>query len=246
MIGAGVYYIDKDDGELTADWVKNSFKVWSKTSTGMPRGRRKEGADADPEDDYHGHFNAEKFEKWFRDICKEVKDTYGPAIIIMDTASYHRRRTDNVPKSTAKKPDLFDWLQRKRLIPRRAVAAKYSKGELWALVKENKSKFMKYATCDIARRYGHFVKFTPQYTPELQPIERVWGVIKNNIAASPCKTMAELMPRLRAVAEAKVTEAVWLGSLRKAQLKQKKFAAQPLEAEFSDAPEENEAGVATP
>ena len=81
---------------------------------------------------------------------------------------------------------------------------------------------------------------------ELQPIERVWGVIKNNIAASPCKTMAELMPRLRAVAEAKVTEAVWLGSLRKAQLKQKKFAAQPLEAEFSDAPEENEAGVATP
>ncbi|GLD97500.1 hypothetical protein PINS_up006190 [Pythium insidiosum] len=43
-----------------------------------------------------------------------------------------------------------------------------------------------------AQRYGHKVLYTPPYHPELQPINLMWGAIKNRIAQDPALTMEEL------------------------------------------------------
>ncbi|KAG1449094.1 hypothetical protein G6F56_008751 [Rhizopus delemar] len=42
-----------------------------------------------------------------------------------------------------------------------------------------------FACYDIATRYGHRILFTPSYHPEVQPIEKVWAMIKNPIAYNP-------------------------------------------------------------
>eukprot|EP00957_Ditylum_brightwellii_P008993 679949-Ditylum_brightwellii.AAC.1 len=44
-------------------------------------------------------------------------------------------------------------------------------------VKEHRGK-PKYAMRKIAAKFGHEVLFTPPYHPELQPIKKIWAVIK--------------------------------------------------------------------
>jgi len=43
-----------------------------------------------PDNDYHGNFNAELFEKWFKRLCISLKKNYGSCIIHLDGAAYHR------------------------------------------------------------------------------------------------------------------------------------------------------------
>jgi transposase len=38
---------------------------------------------------------------------------------------------------------------------------------------------------EIAKKYGHKVSFTPPYHSEVQPIEKVWAMVKNPIAFDP-------------------------------------------------------------
>jgi hypothetical protein len=48
----------------------------------------------------------------------------------------------------------------------------------------------------IARAEGHQIIRTPQYHPELQPIEQCWGVVKNHCAAKCDYTMKGLRTHL--------------------------------------------------
>ncbi|KAG6946633.1 hypothetical protein JG688_00015949, partial [Phytophthora aleatoria] len=49
-----------------------------------------------------------------------------------------------------------------------------------------------YATQVIAAKFDHLVYFTSPYHPELQPIEMIWGLMKNHIAANPATSAKEL------------------------------------------------------
>ncbi|CEP18938.1 hypothetical protein [Parasitella parasitica] len=42
-----------------------------------------------------------------------------------------------------------------------------------------------FVTYDIARKYNHKLLFTPPYHCELQPIEKIWSIVKNPIAFYP-------------------------------------------------------------
>lgn len=53
MIGGDVLY--KDLSRLGGFPVEDLFRVWSKTSYGLPRGRRKAGEEATPADDCTTH-----------------------------------------------------------------------------------------------------------------------------------------------------------------------------------------------
>jgi hypothetical protein len=56
----------------------------------------------------------------------------------------------------------------------------------------------------IAHQQGHEVTRTPPYHPELQPIEKCWGVVKNEVARHCDFTMDNLRAQLEAAFE-KVT-----------------------------------------
>lgn len=67
--------------------------------------------------------------------------------------------------------------------------------KLLLYAKANKST-PSYAAQVIAAEYGHLVYFTPPYHPELQPIELVWGQVKNRLAANPSIKIAELKEKV--------------------------------------------------
>ncbi|RHY31657.1 hypothetical protein DYB32_003288 [Aphanomyces invadans] len=66
---------------------------------------------------------------------------------------------------------------------------------LLELVARNRGK-MVYSSQLIAAKYGQILYFTPPYHPKLQPIELVWGMVKNRVALRPSKNVAELEERL--------------------------------------------------
>lgn len=48
-------------------------------------------------DDYHGNFDARKFERWFENLCQTLLQSCGGCNIHMDGASYHKRQTNEAP-----------------------------------------------------------------------------------------------------------------------------------------------------
>jgi transposase len=85
-----------------------------------------------------------------------------------------------------------------------------------------------FSTTTIARHYGHQLKFTPPYYPELQPIEKVWGIVKNPIAFNPClnETTKSLQQRLENALDSVTEEQLlgcWKACVKQAQQYQKDY-----------------------
>lgn len=63
--------------KVQANMINSSIKTWP------IEGKQKH------EEDYHGHFDADKFERLFEDCCRDLVP-YDQCIVQMDGASYHR------------------------------------------------------------------------------------------------------------------------------------------------------------
>ena len=142
-------------------WVKNARLVFeAKKRTG----------------DYHGQMDWGNFSKWFTEqLLPNIPEN---SIIIMDNASYHNTTEENTfPKSNARKETLCKWLDDKGI----PWGEDLLRAELYALCKLFEPK-PDYKIDKIAEAAGHSILRTPQYHPELQPIEMCWGVMKNYMA----------------------------------------------------------------
>jgi len=128
--------------------------------------------------DYHGQMNFQNFRKWFvESLLPRIPDR---SLIVMDNAPYHNVYVEGTfyPTSGTKKAELIDWLHQHH-------PATYDesmlKPELLALCRSFCPK-PKFELDRIAEEHGHQILRTPQYHPELQPIEICWGVVKNHCA----------------------------------------------------------------
>ena len=126
--------------------------------------------------DYHGQMDWGNFSKWFTEqLLPNIPEN---SIIIMDNASYHNTTEESIfPKSNARKENLRKWLDDKGI----PWGEDLLKAELYALCKLFEPK-PEYKIDKIAETAGHSILRTPQYHPELQPIEMCWGVVKNYMA----------------------------------------------------------------
>jgi transposase len=126
--------------------------------------------------DYHGQMNWDNFSKWFEtQLLPNIPDN---SLIILDNARYHNvfaKGTFPVPE--ARKEALCDWLERNNI----PWTTDMLKPELYELCKRL-SPAPEYRLNQIAEAAGHSILRTPQYHPELQPIETCWGVVKNYMA----------------------------------------------------------------
>jgi transposase len=140
--------------------------------------------------DYHGQMNWENFSRWFRE---QLMPNIPPnSIIIMDNASYHNTVEDNsFPKGNTTKEELRKWLDDKKI----PWGQDLLKAELYALCKSHKPK-PEYKIDKLAETTGHSILRTPQYHPELQPIEMCWGVVKNYMARHCDFTLQKLRDNL--------------------------------------------------
>jgi transposase len=127
--------------------------------------------------DYHGQMNWENFSRWFeRQLLPNLPQN---SLIILDNAPYHNPLAENAfPIPTTRKEALCDWLE-KNNIP---WTPDMLKPELYELCKRF-APVPEYRLDQIAEAAGHSILRTPQYHPELQPIETCWAVVKNDMAA---------------------------------------------------------------
>ncbi len=141
--------------------------------------------------DYHGQMNSELFQKWFtKQLLPNIPDR---SIIIMDNASYHNALAHNSPPThQSTKQQIITWLDSNNI----SYGNNCLKAELVDILKENAPKPV-YEIDYIAKQKGHEILRTPQYHPELQPIEICWGILKNEVGRNCDFTMNNLIEQLK-------------------------------------------------
>ena len=138
--------------------------------------------------DYHGQMNLENFRKWFSESL--LPNMPARSLIVMDNAPYHNVYEEGAfyPTTATKKAELQSWLLANHP---KAYQEAMLKAELLAVCKELCEE-PAYALDVLAEESGHQILRTPQYHPELQPIEDCWGVVKNHCAGECDYTMEGL------------------------------------------------------
>ncbi len=140
--------------------------------------------------DYHGQMNWELFKKWFTEML--LPNIPKHSLIIMDNAPYHNILSEHSPPTPqSSKKKIKEWLEQNKIYCRDDCL----KPELVELIIKMAPEPI-YAIDEIALSFGHKVLRTPPYHPELQPIEKCWGVVKNHVARNCDFTVKNLIKQL--------------------------------------------------
>ncbi len=166
--------------------------------------------------DYHGQMNWENFSRWFtKQLLPNIPEN---SLIMMDNAKYHNvQECGEFSGANPTKNELREWLSAKKI----PWGSDMLKAELYDLCKASLPP-PTYKLDKIAENAGHTILRTPQYHPELQPIETCWGVTKNYIARNCDFTLAALRNNLP-VAFTKVTPKICAGLIQKTIKKEDEF-----------------------
>lgn len=174
--------------------------------------------------DYHGQMDWENFSKWFTSQLLPNIPPY--SLIIMDNAKYHNVFVDEAfPTSKTTKQQMQDWLTKNNY----PWSEDMLRPELFELCKRI-APVPDFKLDTIAEANGHKILRTPQYHPELQPIETCWAVVKNYMAEKCDFTMAGLKKNL-ADSFAKVTPSTCKKIISKVVKQEEKFWIEDAEIE---------------
>ena len=126
--------------------------------------------------DYHGQMNWENFSTWFSEqLLPHIPSS---SLIIFDNAPYHNVVVEDAfPTPQSRKEQLCTWLTRNGI----PWTCDMLKPELYKLCKKF-APAPELRLDQLANAAGHSILRTPQYHPELQPIETCWGIVKNHMA----------------------------------------------------------------
>lgn len=126
--------------------------------------------------DYHHEMNFENYAKWL--IDKLIPNLPPNSVVVVDNASYHNKQHNKAPTSSDRKLVIQNWLT-ERNIP---FTLDMLKPQLYELVLQNKHRFISYKIDRILANYGHTTLRLPPYHPDLNPIEKIWALVKNHVA----------------------------------------------------------------
>ncbi len=116
--------------------------------------------------DYHNQMNRDIFSKWF--INQLLPNIPQNSIIVMDNAKYHNVLSDDsFPTPKSRKHELQEWLT----LNGYHWDDDMLRAELYELCKRY-SPSPKFRPDAVAEDCGHTIIRTPQYHPELQPVEK--------------------------------------------------------------------------
>jgi transposase len=127
--------------------------------------------------DYHHEMNSENFMKWLTE--KFVKNVSAKSVLVVDNASYHNVPVQASPTSAWKKADMQKWLMERGIF----FEQKCTKAELYGIIKVHKPVHKIYKIDQILAESNIPVLRLPPYHPELNPIEKIWALMKNHVAA---------------------------------------------------------------
>lgn len=127
--------------------------------------------------DYHEEMDGDRFEHWF--VNKLLPNIKPNSVIVMDNASYHSVKVEKIPTKSTRKAVIQGWLTDKDI----PWSSDMIISELMLLVNSARHIYDVYRIDSIAEKAGHAVLRLPPYHCELNPIELVWGHVKNRIAS---------------------------------------------------------------
>ena len=126
--------------------------------------------------DYHTEMNGNVFLEW---VEKQLVPNLPPrSCLVLDNAPYHNIRTEDSksPTTNSRKQEMQDYLKAHNI----QFDPKLTKPKLYDIIKVNKVDPV-YKADDIISQAGHCTLRLPPYHCNLNPIELVWGDIKQHI-----------------------------------------------------------------
>lgn len=148
-----------------ASLVPGSFWMFTPTNASHHKG------------DYHRVFNSVNYVEWFRTCL--LPNLESPSLIIIDNASYHKRKPADTPVvHRMKKAQVLAALDEVGISYHEKITAVEAKQMLKKWQDEN----IEMEIVQLAQAEGHSVLFTPPCYSDLQPIELVWASVKGRVA----------------------------------------------------------------
>lgn len=119
-------------------------------------------------------FNARNEQEWWRE--KLLPNLFKRYVIVMDRATFHLVPSVPIIPSTMRKAELQQWLNEKHI----HWKEHWLKPQLIQEVEQNIDKTPIVQKMAVSK--GHKVLLLPVHHPELNPIELLWGIVKNECA----------------------------------------------------------------
>ncbi|XP_045450769.1 uncharacterized protein LOC123659609 isoform X1 [Melitaea cinxia] len=148
--------------------------------------------------DYHDNMNLDNYKKWLS--TQLLPNLPENAVIIMNNASYHNALLEKAPNSNSNKHAMQTWLAGKNI----PFAETMKKIELYDLILRHKDIHKRFVIDELIRSKGFEILRLPPYHPELNPIEKIWGILKNyvaskNVTQNLTSIMASINERLETI-----------------------------------------------
>lgn len=141
--------------------------------------------------DYHSEMNSVVFEDWVEH--KLLPQLTEGSCVVIDNASYHSRICPDTtaPTMKATKDEMTSWLRDRNIAYNEGLL----KPELYSLIKRHKPK-KEYVVDRMLEEHGHYVLRLPAYHCDLNPIENIWGILKNDVSRNNTTFKLNDMKRL--------------------------------------------------
>lgn len=124
--------------------------------------------------DYHGSFNFEVFYEWFQhQLLPNLPER---SCVVLDRATYHMVPEERVLPTQLKKAEIQQWLLKHAI----QWEEHWLKPKLVETMEQqlDRTPFVQ----KVAQQHGHQLLFLPVHHPELNPIELLWALVKNDCA----------------------------------------------------------------
>ncbi|KAF2891728.1 hypothetical protein ILUMI_14445 [Ignelater luminosus] len=126
--------------------------------------------------DFHDKMN-HNFMKWLSE--QVIPNLPQNLVLVLDNASYHNVVVNPAPTLSCKKAVMQQWLNKRNI----SFNLDKTKVELYEKIKIHKPQYCLYAVDNLLAKHGHTVLRLLPYHPVLNPIEKIWALIKNRVAA---------------------------------------------------------------
>ncbi|CAK1597710.1 unnamed protein product [Parnassius mnemosyne] len=125
--------------------------------------------------DYHDDMNSANFLKWVTE--KLIPNLPERSLVVMDNAPYHCTQLNKAPSMSNIKSSMQEWLRQKGIY----FEDTWRKAVLFELIKQNKGP-PTFAVDELLTAHGHEVLRLPPYHCDLNPVEKIWSLVKRKVA----------------------------------------------------------------
>jgi len=192
-------------------WVKDSLLIGSKNF-------KKSSAD------YHEDMSGESFESWFK--TKLLPNLSPNAVIVMDNASVHSRLIQKILRKGTRKADIINFMENNNIPIPTPIPTIPKLLELISTFNIRRT----YIVDELAKDHGFTVERLPPYHCIFNPIEMIWGIIKQELRKINVNPLNEdgVVERVRDIIENKITPEIWRKSILHVQKLEQEYISESL------------------